>query len=93
MLRAPLLELVPEAGDGIAVYPNPATEMVVVAYDAPEEGVVDLRIFDLTGSLHHRANWSVFDGLNRREIAIPELPGGLYFVVVDGKAGPPLRVE
>ena len=67
--------------DGIiAVNPNPATTQVKLELAKNISGKVDLEIFDISGRLVRRDDFTVYD--TNITIPVDKLPGGTYFITL-----------
>ncbi len=60
------------------VFPIPAKEQLNLILDWPSEGKVAVEIFDLSGKLVQQNPNSMVEGINQIELAIAQLPAGLY---------------
>lgn len=72
-----------QADDRISVYPNPASDMIVV--DAHGSEVLAVEITDIMGRVHFSANASAHSSV--RNIATTELPIGVYVVRISTDRG------
>ena len=106
---AMILEILPKDGavterasimNGLQIYPNPCSKRTIIEYQSPCDGVVTLKIYDITGrlvkSLVNRWQKSgtytvVWDG---RDINNKPVPSGVYFVQLQAgdKCSKPYKV-
>jgi hypothetical protein len=70
---------VPGAGRGLKLFPNPAQQEVWVEWPAAVENA-ELELYDVHGRLMLRRHWP--EPLQRRQLSLSELPGGVYAVVL-----------
>ncbi len=72
-----------EVFDGVIVFPNPATDKVVVNYFAQEsKDDVQMFVYDMTGTIVHKELFSTANGLNQLEFNLTNYSNGIYMVVV-----------
>lgn len=74
----------PEAGVGLHIYPNPASDFTQVKLLLPEGGVSTLRVMDVSG----RSVYSITDGyrdsgIHTLGIQLHHLPSGMYYLKLD----------
>lgn len=72
-----------------ALFPNPAGNAVWVAFGQALESAARVSIFNLAGQLVHSENMA--SGQERLQIALSQLPKGIYAVRVETKAGAGVR--
>jgi hypothetical protein len=70
-----------DANNGISIYPNPATEEIVITLDLAINGTIELAVTDMTGRLISATEISSAGGEIILE-DISNLPSGMYFLVV-----------
>jgi hypothetical protein len=70
---------VPGAGRGLKLFPNPTRQEVWVEWPAAVENA-ELELYDVHGRLLLRQRWQ--EPLQRRQLLLGELPGGVYAVVL-----------
>ncbi|MBK6832643.1 MAG: CotH kinase family protein [Flavobacteriales bacterium] len=68
---------------GAALYPNPATNDVVLGLDAASDGMADVRISDVRGRLLATYQQAVTIGINRLELDVAGLQAGTYLITSD----------
>jgi hypothetical protein len=73
----------PEAKDEFILYPNPASGNLSVRFSAGDEGIVQLRIFNIVGQVVFLGKYPQSQGLNQIEVNVSDLHVGTYFVSVD----------
>lgn len=67
----------------VKLFPNPATDYVVLQIESLEEEDVALRILDVTGRVHGEMSLRLLAGANQTTIPLPnDLPAGLYQLVL-----------
>lgn len=69
--------------DGFVIYPNPATEDVVLVYYSPKACATNLRVLDLNGRLVFSDKMESVKGMNKLELDLPVLEPGVYVVFVE----------
>lgn len=70
-------------GPEMGVFPNPARQRATVVITLDREEEVDLRLIDLQGRIHYRADRQpLVPGQNQIPIETGSLPAGLYFLQV-----------
>lgn len=62
------------------VYPNPATDMVNVAFNTTQTEKTSIRIFDMVGRTVHTEDFTAESGLNKVNINLHDVVKGIYFV-------------
>lgn len=62
----------------LAIYPNPATNLVHLASDKP---IRRIELYDVTGALLYESGFSAHEG----ELDISFLPQGIYILKVNGE--------
>jgi hypothetical protein len=67
-----------------SVYPNPARDQFTYKFTAMQEGMVHLKLFNVSGSLVLSEKRLVKRGANAINVNISILPSGSYRVVIDG---------
>jgi hypothetical protein len=65
---------------GLVVYPNPATDLVNLAFQAMKEGDYNLTMTDLTGRTFISINGYASTGLNMKTLETESLTSGSYIV-------------
>ena len=69
-----------ELGGGVVIYPNPVNDKLIVE----AQGAIDkLEIYNLMGALVYSQN----DCTNKAEVAVGDLPGGVYFLRLTTSSG------
>lgn len=67
----------------ITLYPNPATETVMVSFASKTFGQSTINLFDLNGKrIMERSGIETLAGINQQQLSLPDLPSGLYFIQV-----------
>jgi hypothetical protein len=68
-----------------SLYPNPTAGDVLLEYAAETDGQVDVSVMDAVGKTVFNNTALVSEGTNSIELALPELPDGIYLLrVLDG---------
>ncbi len=62
------------------VFPNPASDMIMLSYQAGEEGQVIVRIVDMLGRVQISEQQAVFAGANNMDFNVSNLSSGQYMV-------------
>ncbi|MBS1574180.1 MAG: PQQ-dependent sugar dehydrogenase [Bacteroidetes bacterium] len=68
----------------VNLFPNPATEEVNVAVDAPFDGKAQWKLMDNTGRIILQSKESLKKGNNNFAISISKLSTGIYYFVISG---------
>lgn len=63
-----------------SIFPNPARDNMNVQFELPQASDVQVRIYDLTGTMVMSRQFSASQAASQQRIDIGNLPGGLYFV-------------
>ncbi|MFI5131461.1 MAG: glycoside hydrolase family 9 protein [Chitinophagales bacterium] len=71
--------------DNLSAYPNPVLEQLVLSGYADENGLLELRIFDVSGRLIGFQKWMQSKGNYSRHIPVGHLSKGIYWVQVSNK--------
>ncbi|MCF8236238.1 MAG: T9SS type A sorting domain-containing protein [Bacteroidales bacterium] len=71
--------------EAISIYPNPSNGRFIVELPATKDEVVELAIFNATGTLIHSESIETGSNASQKEIDFSELPKGLYFVSLKGQ--------
>ncbi|HKR06886.1 MAG TPA: T9SS type A sorting domain-containing protein [Bacteroidia bacterium] len=66
----------------LAVYPNPAHDIITVSADVKEESDLTLHLTDITGRIIFSENHSASEGLNTYELGLNQLAKGIYMLEV-----------
>jgi|GEM_PF-945311 len=69
----------------IAIFPNPATDMVHVPLDAKNRGMLEITVFTADGRVYHREQLAA-GSKQEAVLATGQWPRGLYFVKVQSGA-------
>jgi hypothetical protein len=69
-----------ERGITMQVFPNPAGRRLFIKVDAAVRGPLVLRVMGIDGKEYHSSRTEVREGLNTKDITLPSLLPGLYFV-------------
>ena len=75
---APLVET--QDRSSLKLYPNPASNELSISYQAPQTGMVQLRIVDLQGHIVLEQQQQSNAGKNETTLNISSLPSGLYLL-------------
>ncbi len=75
-----------------SIFPNPASELVTVAFDADASGESLVEVLDITGRSVLVRNLGVVEGINRVQLNLAGVDPGVYFVRIDGRAAGNLTV-
>jgi len=68
----------------ISVYPSPVRSNVTFSYSIPENGVVNLRVYDLLGSVVYGMEQGYQSaGRHKQSCDLSALPGGVYFYTLN----------
>lgn len=71
----------------IKVYPNPASDMILIQYEAPKSGNFLVEITSITGQIIQTKLWQISVGINQLPFQIDSNSKGLYFVNITGNGG------
>lgn len=71
------------------IYPNPASNLVIVEVPAPELKEAQLSLIDLTGKVIIRQK--VYAGNTKVQLEVSDLPKGLYFVKYENYDEPAVK--
>lgn len=71
----------------LRLMPNPASDHVLLVFEAPQADVADVQLIDMGGKIVFSRRISLVAGQNREEFNLQGLDAGLYFVRVSSKAG------
>jgi hypothetical protein len=69
-----------ERGITMQVFPNPADRRIFIKVDAAVRGPLVLRVMGIDGKEYHRSLTDVREGLNTKDITLPSLIPGVYYV-------------
>lgn len=76
----------------IAVYPNPARDVVVIRFESARQYKPECSIYDITGKVMLKRQLpEVSVGANTVLLEVSELPAGIYQLKIDGLQEPILR--
>ncbi|MCB9316117.1 MAG: M4 family metallopeptidase [Lewinellaceae bacterium] len=77
----------------LSVAPNPTSDLMRLAFEAPEAGPVQVLVSDLLGRVVQQRSWDLPKGENQIEMNLQSLPAGTYAVqVLAGNTGAALKV-
>ena len=65
----------------LAVYPNPASDMVYISFSNPDNGVYTVTVFDTGGDIMFEVNESAGDPWY--QVNVSDEPAGTYHVVLE----------
>lgn len=72
--------------EGLKIIPNPVAKDFSLSYSSPDDGVVTIKINDITGRLVHTLKEGVNKGQNIIYIqSLPKWKAGIYFITVNNK--------
>ncbi|MFM9008444.1 MAG: T9SS type A sorting domain-containing protein, partial [Bacteroidota bacterium] len=72
---------------GLSVYPNPATDRIVVSFEADAEQEAQVLITDLLGRRVYGKRTESIGGINRQDVDVSQLQAGTYqLTVISGDA-------
>jgi uncharacterized protein len=71
----------------MALFPNPAQQMVAIRLQAAEAGIATIRLIEMQGRVTLTATRDLVVGHNLLHIDLKALPAGSYIVVVETKCG------
>lgn len=86
--------LVPEtdiAINELVLYPNPARDMATLAFNAAENGMVSLKLFDMLGKVYQVRTLEAEAGINKVDFNVSELSKGIYFVELTNQSDRQLK--
>lgn len=66
----------------LSVFPNPASDVAELSFDAPEAGAVEVTVLDMNGRAVNTINETVSAGAQSIALDVTELPAGIYMVKV-----------
>lgn len=71
----------------LSIYPNPTTNNIIIPYNSPSSGKVEIRITDLNGNLKSVFTTSSEKGVNNLKVNVASLAKGVYMInlVADSK--------
>lgn len=69
------------------LFPNPGNGNFTLDYTGNKNEELNLRVYNVTGSMVASENWQVYNGLNRRNLDLSKLSPGNYLVSITGKEG------
>jgi hypothetical protein len=78
-------EINKDYGEELIVYPNPANEIVFLNYPSIENGLIDIKVFNISGNLILRKTKTHADG--ESEINCSNLNSGIYFIEINYSNG------
>jgi hypothetical protein len=64
----------------LQVYPNPARQATAITIQSKGSGVETIRLFDASGRCLKTEHVMVAEGINRKQIDLNGLPGGVYYI-------------
>lgn len=88
-------ELTPTASafEAIAAYPNPTSGVFTCAFNAINDGTVQITLLDITGREVARTSFGAIQGYNKTDLDLSQHPAGYYTVVLnDGTSRSTLRI-
>ena len=69
--------------DEFTIYPNPATEDVILVYYCQKASATNVRVLDLKGQLVYSMKTESNKGMNKLDLDLPELDAGVYVVFLE----------
>lgn len=66
------------------LYPNPATDFVIIAFEAPKTATLYCKVLDAQGKVVLAKTWSVAKGKQQTTLTVSSLNAGLYHVSISG---------
>lgn len=86
-VHAATAEIAPEnsslaANKALSIYPNPATNNFTLEMNNAHMGKMNVQIFDQSGALTHKYSFNKDQQTNRVNLAVSDLPPGVYFIQV-----------
>ncbi|MGB1248821.1 MAG: T9SS type A sorting domain-containing protein, partial [Chitinophagales bacterium] len=73
--------------ENLSIYPNPATDIVNVSFEAEKIEAVTISVFNTLGALVSTTVKDLNTGMNNVEINVANLTTGIYFVEIQIEAG------
>ncbi len=77
--------------EDLTVYPNPATDHIILKFNVNEPVNIQCRLTDVTGKILQSDNIQAYDGENTFTLALPSLSTGFYFLELDTPSGKAIR--
>ncbi len=71
--------------NAIAVFPNPFKDQVTIQFNANFMGKLPFKLTNPLGQILQAGNFNVINGLNTHQLAINDLPQGVYLLHLEGK--------
>ncbi len=71
----------------LRIFPNPASKDATLELQTQEKALLTCRLLDVNGREVQRLLWETAPGLNRFNLALDNLPAGIYCVVLGGQEG------
>ncbi|TAH41151.1 MAG: T9SS type A sorting domain-containing protein [Bacteroidetes bacterium] len=69
--------------DEFTIYPNPATDDVILVYHCQKSSATRIRVLDLKGQLVYSINTESAKGMNKLNLDLPELDAGVFVVFLE----------
>lgn len=66
----------------VSLYPNPSNGTGYVAFDNLSKGIIDIRIYNMTGEIVYRENQLVSDGFYIMPLHLESNPSGMYHISI-----------
>lgn len=88
MRAASAVRNVAESAFGVATYPNPARDQVMIAFTIPKPSAVEIKLYDALGKVLTASNAFYSEGRNTSTLYLNDMPSGwyVYEILVDGIA-------
>ena len=75
------------------LFPNPGTGSFTLDYTGDKAEQLNIRVYNITGSVVAAENWQVYNGLNRRSLDFSGLSKGNYLVSITGNDGAAVTIK
>ncbi|NJB86785.1 hypothetical protein GGR26_002562 [Lewinella marina] len=73
--------------NAVAVFPNPARDLITLRFESASDQRVDLQVYDATGRVSFARALEAASGTNTVELSLGDVPAGLYQMVVTPAEG------
>jgi hypothetical protein len=80
-------EDVKEGSKKITISPNPANNIINLEFNSNEGGLANIILFEMSGKKVMEQNVAINKGVNKRDLNISTIKGGMYYVTVHLKEG------
>jgi hypothetical protein len=75
------------------ISPNPAGRELTISTDPEIQGMTDIRVISLTGSIVHHSVHYLNKGDAQLKIPVREIPAGAYGVLITQNGQPPVHLK